>query len=241
MSDRAQLYQYKGNRCSACGLSVQDMIQRHGTFKRMFELHHIDPSKKDENYNNLIKQNLSSKQINEIDKCVLLCRNCHGLVHAQDINVKMKVTLNYCGETVYQELNGCLVIDLVDKSCKFLCEEKLLVEPYLEQYDLNEQKIIFGVDLEDGKHLLNKVKSLKGNEVYSIYTAESKDLMFRATLINNIVKIENNISFGFFTMDGALLPKGQRFWYRNGVVLFDNDEVKTEGLVTLTIAQDKLL
>jgi len=53
---------YKGNRCAFCGMTVEEMLARYGTFKRMTEFHHIDEGKKAKNYNNLIQRKLSSEQ-----------------------------------------------------------------------------------------------------------------------------------------------------------------------------------
>src|SRR5262245_61154774 len=93
MADRRQLYRYKGDRCVHCGLTVQEMIDRYGTFNRMFQLNHVDPAKKDKEYDNLIRREISTDQLDEVDKCVLLCNECHGVVHAQNITATVKLTV----------------------------------------------------------------------------------------------------------------------------------------------------
>jgi hypothetical protein len=80
---RKQLYKYKGNKCANCGLSVEEMLARFGTFNRMFQFNHVDPKQKDPRYDNLIQRQLSGEQLDEVDKCVLLCNECHGILHAQ--------------------------------------------------------------------------------------------------------------------------------------------------------------
>jgi hypothetical protein len=55
MRNRELLYKYKGNRCGHCGVSVQEMLDKWGTFKRLFELDHIDPAKKHPDYENMIR------------------------------------------------------------------------------------------------------------------------------------------------------------------------------------------
>jgi hypothetical protein len=63
---------YKGGKCGLCGYS-----------KSVWSLtfHHLDPTKKDFN---ISSGNCKSwERIKaEVDKCVLLCANCHGEVHA---------------------------------------------------------------------------------------------------------------------------------------------------------------
>jgi hypothetical protein len=237
---KEQQYRYKGNRCAVCGMSVQDMMDRFGTFSRMFELHHIAPDKKASNYNNLIKQNLSAKQLDEIDKCILLCRNCHGLVHAQNIKINGEINLSYSGREVSQIISGWLVIDQEKRSLQFLCEEKLLIEPYVEQVAKQSKRIIFGVDLSDGIHLVSQLKLLKNNESYKVWKAETNELMLTVIRSDQTLKVKNNVAFTFSEMDGSKLPKGERFWCRNGIILYDTGEVKTEGSYTFHLTIDSL-
>ena len=62
---------YKGMECSCCG---------YNTCNRALHFHHLDPSTKDfsisTNANNSFERVLA-----EIDKCVLLCANCHAELH----------------------------------------------------------------------------------------------------------------------------------------------------------------
>jgi hypothetical protein len=65
--------EYKGGKCIICGYSK---------CKAAMDFHHLDPTQKDfgigERGNLPNKENLKA----ELDKCVLLCRNCHAEVHA---------------------------------------------------------------------------------------------------------------------------------------------------------------
>ena len=69
---REMAREYKGGKCMICGYKK---------CQRALSFHHIDPSKK--------KFDLSSRGLTrsweriqkEIDKCVLLCANCHMEVH----------------------------------------------------------------------------------------------------------------------------------------------------------------
>jgi hypothetical protein len=49
LSKEIQL-KYKGNKCSACGLSVKKMLARWGTFKKMTKFHHVQEDKKAGNW-----------------------------------------------------------------------------------------------------------------------------------------------------------------------------------------------
>ncbi len=73
---KRKLVEYKGGKCKVCGYSkCMDNL----TF------HHLDPSKKDFQISGTNKAFETLKA--ETDKCVLLCRNCHGEVHAGILQV----------------------------------------------------------------------------------------------------------------------------------------------------------
>jgi hypothetical protein len=75
---------YKGGKCVICG---------YNKYNGSLDFHHLDPSKKDfaigtyRTYDmNLIKP--------ELDKCILVCRNCHGEIHGKII--PQSELLKYC-------------------------------------------------------------------------------------------------------------------------------------------------
>lgn len=66
--------EYLGGRCNKCGKDWHPAI---------YEFHHTDPSTKDRDPSKMLQ--LSWKRItNELDKCVLLCANCHRLTHHEE-------------------------------------------------------------------------------------------------------------------------------------------------------------
>jgi len=66
---------YKGGKCAQCGLEYD------GTNGAIFHFHHIDPSLKESGIGDLGSVSWERTVI-ELDKCVMLCANCHSLVHA---------------------------------------------------------------------------------------------------------------------------------------------------------------
>lgn len=67
---------YKGGKCVKCGYSK---------CSRSLVFHHLDPKDKDfpPNYG----MNFSIKKLtDELDKCILICANCHGEVH-DELNI----------------------------------------------------------------------------------------------------------------------------------------------------------
>ncbi len=61
---------YKGGKCENCG---------YNKCLRSLDFHHLDPNEKDFNISRSIKSWEKTKI--ELDKCILLCRNCHGEIH----------------------------------------------------------------------------------------------------------------------------------------------------------------
>ena len=70
---------YKGGCCTICGFNL---------YIGALEFHHIDPSKKDFEVSSFYKKPLVDEKVRaELDKCVLLCSNCHRMYHAGLINL----------------------------------------------------------------------------------------------------------------------------------------------------------
>jgi hypothetical protein len=77
---------YKGGACQNCG----------GVFLPcQYDFHHLDPSTKDYNPSQAMNQS-EEVMYRELDKCMLVCANCHRLAHyAPDIFILGKeVTIN---------------------------------------------------------------------------------------------------------------------------------------------------
>jgi len=100
------------------------MLERHGTFERMFEFHHVEPTTKDRHYQRLMSQRLSRRKLDEMDKCVLLCRNCHGLVHAQNIRAQLTLSIDFQNRIVSQSVSGWVKVDRVSKTFRFVTNER---------------------------------------------------------------------------------------------------------------------
>lgn len=48
---------------------------------QVLELHHIDPKEKDFAISNATSRKLTDKIKKELDKCILVCANCHREIH----------------------------------------------------------------------------------------------------------------------------------------------------------------
>ena len=66
--------EYMGSECVMCGLLFD------GKNAAVFDFHHVDPSQKECNFGGNNRKLETVKT--ELDKCVLVCSNCHRLLHA---------------------------------------------------------------------------------------------------------------------------------------------------------------
>lgn len=74
--NKARAVQYKGGKCAMCGLETEHLA--------VYDFHHTDPAEKEANIAELV---FSASWVNikaELDKCIMLCSNCHRIVHSQE-------------------------------------------------------------------------------------------------------------------------------------------------------------
>ena len=69
---KSNCIEYKGGECSCCGYNASDQA---------LDFHHINPSDKDFEISKY-RGKFSEKVIKELDKCMLVCSNCHREIHA---------------------------------------------------------------------------------------------------------------------------------------------------------------
>lgn len=70
---KEMLIEYKGGKCERCGYCKCN---------RALEFHHLDPTMKDFGISKHINRNIDDLKA-EVDKCILLCSNCHAEVHQE--------------------------------------------------------------------------------------------------------------------------------------------------------------
>lgn len=75
---KALAIEYKGGKCVDCSQVVHQAA---------FEFHHLDPSTKEKDPTHFLNDRvgLSESALEELDKCVLLCANCHRIRHFSDL------------------------------------------------------------------------------------------------------------------------------------------------------------
>jgi hypothetical protein len=75
---KKQMIEYKGGKCTGCGYNYCHAA---------LDFHHLDPNTK--SFEIAGNHNLAWERIKvEIDKCILVCRNCHAEIHAGIRNLR---------------------------------------------------------------------------------------------------------------------------------------------------------
>jgi predicted HNH restriction endonuclease len=76
---REKAIEYKGGKCCFCGYKK---------FGGALEFHHVDENKKDFGISLKGLTRSWAKIKNEIDKCVLVCANCHRELHGGTLKIR---------------------------------------------------------------------------------------------------------------------------------------------------------
>lgn len=72
---KVQFIEYKGSKCQTCSIPYD------GSNAMIFDFHHRDPQTKE--FEILKRGNLFKTNQAELDKCDLLCANCHRQIHSE--------------------------------------------------------------------------------------------------------------------------------------------------------------
>lgn len=105
--------EYLGGKCEICGYCKCDSA---------FDFHHRDPSLKDKNIANIVHDNSWDKVTKELDKCMLLCANCHRELHSK-LNESKRIGQNDDG-LICTFCNKPYIKGKGKKHCSDLCYKK---------------------------------------------------------------------------------------------------------------------
>jgi hypothetical protein len=240
MSDRLQLLEYKGNRCTGCGEGVQEVLAKYGTIKRLFHFHHIDPTHKAHDYSLLMKRRLSRSQLLELDKCVLLCVKCHSLAHALEIRAALTLSVQIDNRTVKQRIHGWAITDQITRTFTFLSNEPFMLDVCEVRIGKEPLRTLLTREILESSNLhawLQRMSQYKNIEVYSHYL---RRVALKIVHIDGkVLSVEQNI--GFPIMQGEFKeekPGNEEFFLQNGLLLTKAGTVQTSGTVKfqLTLA-----
>lgn len=116
-NNKARAVEYLGGRCKRCGFNENMNI---------FHFHHLDPA--DKKYNISEKLNKGFEFIrSELNKCILLCINCHLIVHRTN-DPNYFLINNYFFGYDFEKLERNLGIDNNDECTKLESEKGVILQ-----------------------------------------------------------------------------------------------------------------
>jgi hypothetical protein len=80
-SVKTKMIEYKGSKCERCSLKLKD------SHYSVFEFHHVNKEEKDPKFSR-IKCWSWEKIIKELERCMLVCANCHRIIHWDNNQLK---------------------------------------------------------------------------------------------------------------------------------------------------------
>lgn len=82
---KLDLIDYKGGKCERCGLE--------SNIPTIYAFHHKNPDEKDFALSKKGHTHSWEKCIIEVDKCMLVCQNCHAIIHHEIQEEKIRIEL----------------------------------------------------------------------------------------------------------------------------------------------------
>lgn len=210
------------------------MVARYGTFNRMFQLHHVIPSTKNAEYTKLISRNISSEQLDEIDKCVLLCAQCHSIIHVQEITAKLKLSIEIEGRNIDQNFEGWIKADLKERTFTFITNQRYLLQICDVVIGTKEPLVMAVIEIERKENLTDWLKNISTYKTIKIISNSDKKLLMCIEHIEkNSAKITQAIGFPVTAIDYASKGSNKNdIWFRNGYVLKKSGEIYTTGSIS---------
>jgi hypothetical protein len=232
VDDRRLRLQYMGGRCVICGRSVEEAEREYLNSKGIFEFNHIDPAKKARDYDNLIRRRLSAPQLDELDKCNLLCRVCHGVWTNQRLTGKMSLTQTVPdGRLVVNEFrhHGLLKMKNEQPNLYIFPDEPCPIEIY--DFRLGNGDSTIRMESELARELPELW--LATREHGTLRIADQKGPVFKAGRID-----ESNLHFDFLVRFPIIKFEGKpdqpgdpHVWVRNGKLIIEGRRVSTTGTI----------
>ena len=233
VDDRHLRLEYMGGRCVICRRSIKAVERRYLTSKGTFEFNHIDPSQKSPIYEKLIRRVISAAQLDELDKCNLLCRICHGIWTNQRLKGKLQITIalpdgrvvkkRFCHHGLMEFKNGKPKVHL-------FADEPCHLEVY--GYSLGSSKRVYRVGFELEKDLSKLLLASRRRRTLRIW--DRKGLVFKAERLDaSRMRFQYAVRFSILKFEGK--PDDQEsphVWVRNGKMVIKGHGVRKTGQVS---------
>ena len=220
-----QHYKYAGGACVRCNRSVQESIVRFSSCKRQYSFHHVDPTTKSDEYDNLIRRSLSAGQLDEIDKCILVCNTCHGLLEECALKGTLTISASIDGRTVEQKLACNLMYDRIANKVSIYTSDRYKLNAYRVHAGSKPPMDLLEIELLDHGRLVNLIRELPETRSFRVFNqtrcvAEAEHLNERS------FRMRYDVSFPLI---GEFNSEEYSIFTRNTMALSTQGEVMGQG------------
>lgn len=230
-ADRLQLYEYAGGKCCFCGRDVRESLARFRTISG-FEFNHIDPKKKHPDYDNLIRRNLSGEQLDEVDKCALLCSTCHRIFHAQRITARAVLNLRAGKLRRRQTYRAVGMADWSENRIVLFSDQDDKLALFTAQYPKHSPRLLTKRDIERS-FLSELLPGTRQHQSLLIRAIDRTPLLRVDRLDQEHFEIQMDLRCPLFQLELHGEPGDPQIWVRNGRAVTAGGEVLKRGIVTL--------
>ena len=157
---------YKGSKCEDCGIAFPVYPPN------VFDFHHINPDEKEHGLNQLLRRrrSITGDVKEELDKCVLLCSNCHRMRHKKDSElydmylkklneipaIKFRYSVKFSLRMQHSDDVGSIVCTVNHRSTRFVFALNINRIPK-DAWDFNEDRLFR--DKPEHTHVNNIIDS----------------------------------------------------------------------------------
>ena len=156
---KQQCIEYKGGSCISCG---------YDKYQGALEFHHLDSSQKDFNLSNVKHYSFTNKIKEELDKCILLCSNCHREIHGGYLiyDEKLEKIIEKIPKELLQTKNKNLKEEINIKDIEIKLKKGISIKELSESIGISKDYLtiilnknnIFLKDIEAQKTLIHTTK-----------------------------------------------------------------------------------
>ena len=235
VDDRHIRLEYLGGRCVICRRSIKALERRYLTAsKGAVEFNHIDPSQKSPNYEKLIRRVVSAAQLDELDKCNLLCRICHGIWTNQRLTGKIQVTMSLPDGRIAKKRfrhHGLIEIKNGQPTVYMFADNPCQLEIYAYSLGNSQRKYRVGFELEKS---LSKLLLATRRSRRALHIWDQRGLAFKAERIDaSRLEFQYCIRFSLLKFEGKPdNPESPYLWARNGKMIIEGRGVRKTGVVS---------
>ena len=202
------------------------------TSKGAFSSITLIPAKKSAFYEKLIRRIVSTEQFDELDKCNLLCRPCHGAWTNQRLRGKMKITLPLPdGRLITRKFthHGMILVRDGKPTIYAFADNPQDLQTYA--YSLGTGRQVFRAGFELERQLARLMLATRRRKFLHVW--DGLGVVFRIQRLDaNHMRYEQNVRFTLMKFVGAVDENSPpHFWVRNGKAIVRGQGIKKKGVV----------